>query len=181
MTRLLFTALTAMLMAAWAGTVDARQLKMWATGTSVPSNASDLDEFPPGFHSTLEGGGNLGPFTVTNAGDLGQWDGSTFCDHDDTGAPVAVLLHYLGFSSVVRTIGGDQLYLRANGSAPGSLCYNFVFDTFTWETNGDIVGGTGRFEGATGSIHMAGSGRSLGNLDPFEAKITGELHLLHSR
>ncbi|MCB1686376.1 MAG: hypothetical protein R3E82_00485 [Pseudomonadales bacterium] len=162
----------------WSQPAEAKKLKMWATGVAVSSAAADLDgNGEPGFHSTLQGSGTIGPVWIDNVGDLAS-DFSIICEFDpDTSAPVGVELQYVGFSTVIRTIGGDQIYIENNASAPGTLCYNFVHNTSTFEVLGDIVGGTGRFEGASGWIRMSGGGRSLAAIDPFDAKITGELEL----
>jgi hypothetical protein len=152
---------------------------MWASGVSNSSMAADLDENgEPGFRSHLRGGGNLGPVTLDTMGDLTVWDGVSFCDFDPaSGAPIAVEIYYIGFSTVIRTIGGDQIYIESNGSAPGTFCFNFVDNTSTYEVLGDIVGGTGRYAGASGWINISGSGTALANLDPFDANIRGEIHL----
>ena len=46
---------------------DPKKVKIWASGTSISSNAANTDgSMEPGFHSYLKGGGSLGPFTLTN-------------------------------------------------------------------------------------------------------------------
>lgn len=150
-----------------------------ASGTAVPSNAADLDENATGYHSYLEGRGSLGRFTLTNAGDVSDWDGSSFCDFDpETGAPIAVELVYLGNASVLRTAAGDQLYLELDSSPPSTYCANFIDNSSTFELYATVVGGTGRFKGATGTIYFSGSGQALSGLTPFELTASGELYLM---
>lgn len=131
MTRIMiFTSIALIALSGWSQPVEAKKLKMWASGVAVSSAAVDLDENgEPGFHSTLRGHGSLGPVSIDSVGDLAGWDGTSFCDFDpDSGAPIAVEVFYLGFSTVIRTIGG---------------------------------------------------GKSLSNMDPFDAQISGEIYLLH--
>ena len=108
------------------------------------------------------GTGKLGTFVAHSQADREPWDGSTYCDFDETGAPIAIQEEYIGFVSVVSYQNGeDQWFDELDTSQPSTLCFNFVDGTFTFEVHTIITGGSGQFEGATGFATTSGSGSVL--------------------
>ena len=76
-----------------------------------------------------------------------------------------------GFSTLTAA-NGDQIYVAYSGT--------FVFDTYpptmgTFSLTGTIIGGTGRFEGATGSIDIGGTQQYGGYPNPFSLTWTGTI------
>lgn len=184
MFRTLFVALLSLaLLAPGSAYSDPKKVRIWASGNSVSAAATDVDGNGTGYTSYLKGGGNLGPFTLTNAGDVAEWDGVSFCNFDpESGLPDSVEIYYLANSSVLRTIGGDQLFLELNTSPPSPYCVTFANTSATFELYADVVGGTGRFEGATGSIHFTGEvPQVLQLLTPFEIKGEGTIDIPRRR
>ena len=62
-------------------------------------------------------------------------------------------------------VTGIEIYHKGDGMAwgldQGTLCSNPLFGTFTFEVHLVLLGGTGRFEGATGSAILSGEGVGL--------------------
>jgi hypothetical protein len=74
------------------------------------------------------------------------------CDIDPvTGVPSGVSLDVIEHSNILVTSKGDQIFRTLSDSQPSTVCFNFVKGSSTLIAYLDIVGGTGRFEGATGS------------------------------
>lgn len=163
------------------GSADAlaKHFKATASGWTVVSSEADVDaSLTGGSTSHSSGRSTVGPLTAGASSDLGDWDGSSYCDFDpDSGAPRGVLLHYVAFSQVVRFVRGDLMYLQLDSSPPSTLCFNFIDNTsFTVELHLTVMGGTGRFEGATGSLVSRGSGSNLSStLSAFEAETEGQI------
>jgi hypothetical protein len=169
---LLVTALGAL-----AAQTEAREVRLWTTGESVSSEIYNYSQDEvPGFWSRLEGQGTLGPVVLTTAGDLIAYDNvSAPCDFDEQGNPIAIPLEYLGASSVIRTRRGDQLYTEQASSPPSTICFNFLTGSLTYELYVDVVGGTGRFAGAMGTLVTRGSGQQLRSVGPFDGYTEGTL------
>ena len=109
---------------------------------------------------------------------LDEFDGVSFCDFDPvTTFPSGAILNYISASAIFTSENGGQLYFVLNPSPPSTLCFNFVDESFTFEQFFDITGGTGQFEGATGSIFNTGSGQIVAdNHGAFEFQFTGLIH-----
>ena len=62
----------------------------------------------------------------------------------------------VGFAGEVVVVSfperGDQLFLRLSPNITSVGCFNLTTSVFTGQTTLDVTGGTGRFEGATGTI-----------------------------
>lgn len=157
--------------------VDAREVRLWTAGESLSSDTYNYNgDDVSGFESRLEGWGSLGRVVLTTAGDLIDYDGASApCDFDEAGNAVAIPLTYLNVSSVIRNLRGDQLYTEQASSPPSTVCFNFVDFSLTYELYVDVVGGTGRFEGATGTLVTRGSGQQLTSVGPFEGYTEGTL------
>ena len=75
-------------------------------------------------------------------------------------------------SATLTAANGDIIYVSYSGT--------FVFDTYpptmgTFSISGTITGGTGRFEGATGSIDLGGTQQYGAYPDPFSLSWTGTI------
>jgi hypothetical protein len=155
-------AIAALMMVTAAPTVTAKKLHISFSGTSFSSSDADSD-------GDLQGGsrgsgvikGSLGNGVYASQGDTDEWDGSTFCAFDDNNAPIAVELVYVSNSGVTTFENGDQLMSTLASSPPSTLCFNFVDGTSSFKIYRDIQGGTGRFEGATGTTEVTGTARPV--------------------
>lgn len=163
-----------------AGMAETKEVRFEASGSGFDSQEADADgNLTGGSVSVGAGRDSLGRFTFNGVGDLADWDGVSFCDFDpETGYPSGVLLYYVALSQVLRYENGDLLLLELAGSPPSTLCFNFVdYVSYTFETYTEIVGGTGRLEGASGAFHGQGRGQNLQHMGAFSASGTGEVHL----
>jgi len=139
----------------------------WVKQSSEVDLNGDLDT---GGESTSHGKSTMGPVSSGGMSDLIPWDGVTFCDFDpDSGLPIAVELVYAGTASITRFQNGDLLYTVMNPSPPSTLCFNFIDSTSTFTIYTDVTGGTGGFEGATGTAVSTGSAENVvpDHLDAF--------------
>ena len=116
-----------------------------------------------------------GRFTADSAGELAEWDQVTYCDFDEYGTPAGVKLLYLSFSQVVRYRKGDLLFQEQDDSQPSWFCYHFDDpNSSTYEVHSVITGGTGRFEGASGSSVGTGRSYSLNNMGAFSGTFVSD-------
>lgn len=121
------------------------------SGTAV-ANEIDVDlDGVTGNTATFQGRGQFGNFVVQAHVEHTAWDGMSLCD------PSSALLYTTVWSGALTYANGDQLYLELSD---GVLCAK-ADGSYTEEVNLNITGGTGRFEGATGSIVGSTSGQAL--------------------
>lgn len=82
---------------------------------------------------------------VTGEGtiELTPWDGVSFC------GPTHVLLRYRYLENAYQTADGSAFFGTLNN---GTVCFDFATAHYTITLVVDIVGGTGRFEGASGQV-----------------------------
>lgn len=79
----------------------------------------------------------------------------------------------LSSEAVWVAANGDELWMRLNSTLGGRTVYTFPAGTFVGTVANDIIGGTGRFAGATGVVNISVAG-TLG--DPsFTADIDGTI------
>jgi hypothetical protein len=162
-----------------AAPVDAKTCAGTASGWGWASAEVDADgSGVSGSVGTAQGRDCFGQFTAGSAGNLIDWDGSTFCDFDDVGNPSGVVLEYRNLSQVQRYANGDLLFSELSESIPSTLCFNFVDGvSYTSEIHSDFVGGTGRFEGASGYAVGRGAGRNLRKMGASSAEFESEITL----
>ena len=161
-----------LILVALSPTANAKNYQLSATGWSVGSAAADIDgSLDGGFVADESGKGTFGKFTQQTTGDT-TFSGS-FC------SPTSIELSYIGASSILRAANGDLLYRTLSSSGPSRICFDFVEEEFEFEVYLDVVGGTGRFEGATGSAIQSGKGKPVGaRQSGVELSETGELTLV---
>lgn len=147
----------------------AKEYKTSGTGMSLPSAAADADgNTEPGFVGHEAGTGSFGKFTQTTVGDT-VFTG--FCSDNE------VELSYVALSSILRSASGDLLYRRLISGTDSRVCFNFVSETARFTAHLEIVGGTGRFEGATGTAIQEGTVAPIGTQSGVQFTETGELVL----
>ena len=75
-------------------------------------------------------------------------------------------------SAVVTTSDGDRLFVEyaITMSPPDAT------GAGTWSQNEDIIGGTGRFEGVTGSSSSGGPYQFIGTIDVWSGTTEGEIY-----
>lgn len=86
---------------------------------------------------------NLGPATSENWSKFLPWDGVSFC------GPTHVLRVWRFLESSMLFEDGSRLFTVLKS---GTLCVNYVAFTFEGSGELEVVGGTGRFAGATGTL-----------------------------
>lgn len=126
---------------------------------SAAANPIDMNEntMIDAFTGIIQGNSNLGFITAQHIYeiDITQSKPTTKCSADEIEALVTIL------SAITRHPNGDLLYLKRMESNTGVSCYNLTSNMMTYEYDLDIVGGTGRFTGATGMVHYKGNGQVL--------------------
>ncbi len=142
-----------------ASPVDARPLEGTYAGTS---SAVGIDSDQDGTHASesdhivqLKG---FGRATADSVGELGAWDGSSFCSD---GPPGTVRVTWVQFSEVWTFENFDQLQFSASLS-DSYLCAR-PDGSYYGVLAGNATGGTGRFSGATGNLIAAFEGYALPN------------------
>lgn len=144
---------------------EAKKTKMtfsgWSVATEIDTTGLGPDGIPDripdgitGTSETYEGSGTFGKSTSNNQSET-VFIG--FC------GPNILQLQYVACSVVTRYSNGDLLFssLDENPLNPSTICYNFVDLTYTITIHLVIWGGTGRFEGATGSSTATVTGTGL--------------------
>lgn len=140
-----------MVLAILASTASAGEFHMSWSGWSRDSNEADTNgDLEGGGTSHLVGRGVLGRAESAASYDSLPWDGSTFCDFNETGQPEGILLYTVAATEIARAASGDLLYRKIASSPPSTVCFNFVNSVATVELYYQITGGTGRFREATG-------------------------------
>ena len=125
------------------GVAESREIKLKqqfagaGTETAVDTNQDGRYAFA----FTLEARGGAGRSTAITRTEFGNFD-STDC-------PGASYTSYLVQDSMVQTFNDlSTLHFEARS---GRICFDPLTSEITCEEAGEVVGGTGRFEGATGS------------------------------
>lgn len=175
----LITFVTAVLMLVGAQ-AEARTCKGDASGWGVASVEIDSDmNGILGSSGYSEGTDKcLGRFTASNAGEIADWDGVSYCDFDEYGTPSGATLFYLSISQVVRYRSGDLVFLELDDSRPSWYCYHWADpNTSTYEVNSVITGGTGRLEGISGRSSATGRSYGLQNMSASSGIFVGEVDL----
>lgn len=153
------------------------QYKINSSGWEVYSAGADFDgSMSNGNETTALGHGTFGATVEHAMTDFADWDGTSFCDFDpDTGAPRALEVVLIAYSSILVTPNGDQLIRKISSSPASTICFNFT--TFMAENTVylDVVGGTGRFEGASGNSVVRQTVTALGNIDSITAVEEGSI------
>jgi hypothetical protein len=158
---------------------EARTCKGTASGWGVNTDEINGDGVEGGGSvSTGTGRDCFGNLTTSGAGELAEWDQHSYCDFDDTGYPSGVLLNYLSLSQVIRYRNGDLVMTELSESFPSTLCFNYVDGvSYTVEVYSVVIGGTGRFEGATGTSVTRGAGQNLQNMGAWTSEFESDLTL----
>ena len=122
------------------------------SGSAVANEIDVDDDGMTGDTLTFRSRGRFGNALSQAHNELAPWDMMTFC------GATSVLLFYTVSTQVTTYANGDQLYQSLNN---GTLCLDFEDSSFTFEITLDVTGGTGKFQGATGSSTLTGSGQLL--------------------
>jgi hypothetical protein len=130
---------------------DAQAITSYS-GTAVANEIDADDDGRTGYTATFQGRGPFGNHMARVHVEFAPWDGMSFCD------PTSILLHLTVWTGAVTYGNGDQIYLELTD---GTSCVNFVDGSSIEEVNLNITGGTGRFDGATGSVAASTRGQQL--------------------
>ncbi len=131
----------------------ATELRATFSGWSLQS----IDPFVDGTngrHTHSAGRGRLGAFETGGFSELLPADG-TMC-----GSLTKFLLVYHKSNAVIRYVRDGSLLLTE--LVDGTVCFDTDDNTFTFDIHRSIIGGTGRFEGASGFLDSTGSGARIG-------------------
>jgi len=120
----------------WAGPPETYSYAGSIRTTPVDSSLSFSAE------TRVEGSGRRGRYVLEGL-ESWIWDFALTCPR-----PQDLPIRLVESGTVVTTQHGDQLLLESLG---GRLCLEVLTSRFVGEQWGEIFGGTGRFEGATGS------------------------------
>jgi hypothetical protein len=122
-------------------------------------NALDVGDTPFSIVTSI-GEGTFGKSTSNTMTQTGEWFGS-FCVLDPANDVIIVELPILINSTVFRFANGDLLYTALTPLPPSRLCVDTWRPALTAEIYLDITGGTGKFEGATGSLFLRRNAKAL--------------------
>lgn len=89
------------------------------------------------------GPSSVGRVTGEGTLEVHPWDGVSFC------GPTHVLLRYRFVENAYQTADGSAYFGTLNN---GTVCFDFSTAHYAITLVVDIVGGTGRFEGASGQV-----------------------------
>ena len=129
---------------------QAEVFKQRWSGWFVSSSEADLNGDGTGGEVTFSGRGTFGQSVNHGVTDI-VFSGAP-CDFDPvTGEPAGLTFSIIQHTNILVAGNGDQLFRVLSSDSESTVCVNFATLTATLVAYLDIVGGTGRFEGATGS------------------------------
>jgi hypothetical protein len=141
---------TLVLLAIVSSSVEARDKPFHARFVGTATNKDDFSfTGTPGFYDTVAGKSTLGPYTAQLVVEEPP-DGQT-CTLPGGGSGVeSVFVGEVIVLSFAAT--EEQLFLRLSPSVTSHGCLDLTTGVLSGQTTFDVSGGTGRFEGATGTI-----------------------------
>ncbi len=177
----IITAVFFTLVAALCMPVHAKPFSNSFSGATTPSEeANTSGDLTPGSISQSRRKGSFGTAHQSGRSDLIAWDGVSFCDSGG-GQFTGVELVYHS-ASIISSYDkrGDQLYAVMSASPVSTLCVNLVSSVSSvFEIHHDVIGGTGRFEGATGQYSIEGTfTRVQPGHNGFTATSSGDITLI---
>ena len=107
-----------------------------------------------GLSSNLIDAQAKGSFGMKSLDVLSEYMPVGLCSTD----PVVMQLAFLYSKPILTFANGDQLWGTMDS---GSMCMHSLTAEFTGEANGVFTGGTGRFEGASGTFVVTFGGKNL--------------------
>lgn len=133
------------------------------SGTNVSSIVDTNGDGIPGNVATMRGRSSRGPVTITIFSEFNPFAAGPSPNCPDT------MLEFpmVEGSLVIRFLRGDLLFLR---TVEAVFCLDPLTGYHEFTNTSVVEGGTGKYEGATGTIDASGEGSSL-SFDP-----TGILH-----
>lgn len=163
-----------------AGTAEAQPFNGSASGWGVP--ASEIGTSGGGSSSSASGRSTLGSFTASGNGAVDYATFLGFCDvdgSDDPGEQTDWLFPYELLSQVVQIENGDQIFQELSQSRLSTLCLSSdaSHSRLRFEIYTETVGGTGRFDGASGTSVSRGTGHNLSTMGGFSSTFEGEISL----
>lgn len=169
-----------------ATTAQAEPFKRTASGWL---NRTDVDVNANGSALSLlnlSGTGTFGSSTSNDVAETGPFAGE-FCEFFPPDV-IVVRIPIIARSSIIRFPNGDLLYATlASDGPPSSLCADINSPTNTSEVHLVITGGTGRFNGATGSLLVTASSTTVLRESGFPVHVAitqvteGEIFLAHNK
>jgi hypothetical protein len=132
------------------GSVEAKEKAFHASFAGTFTNKGDFSfTGTPGAYDTVAGESTLGRYIAQLVVELSP-DGQT-CPLPDGGSGVELV--FVGEVVVLSFAAtGEQLFLHLSPSVPSHQCIEPATGVGIGQATFDVSGGTGRFEGATGTI-----------------------------
>ena len=135
------------------------------SGTTVSTVVDTNGDGVTGGITTLKGRSSRGPVTITAFAEF-----NPFAAAPSANCPAGTLDFPMVESTLVyRFVGGDLLFLRVIDAA---FCMDLATGVYEFRNSSIILGGTGRYAGATGTIDAKGQGSSM-SFDPTGTKHFG--------
>ena len=128
------------------------QFSSQLSGTYVSTEIDTNADGKKAVFTVLEGAGSLGSITAQGVGEWSNLLAPVTCPVGSTEATL------VSGNWVLRTSNGDLIYTDFSS---GTGCTNLSTGTATGSTEGSIIGGTGQFLNATGSVQASGTGTPL--------------------
>jgi hypothetical protein len=138
---------SAALLLATAASADTRPYTSVWDSVAFPGTFDANADGSAADHGIVHGRSNLGPLTSDVWSELLPWGGASFC------GPTHLLLRFRFVDIKTRTSDGSRFFSSLDS---GSACFDFTTGNFTFEIHMNIVGGVGRFAGATGQYTVLG-------------------------
>lgn len=113
------------------------------TGSASPTGVDTNGDGEAATPGASQGRSNLGAFTTQSWDELLPWDGQTFC------GPTHVQLQYRFFELLQTFADGSRLFSQLTS---GTLCFDFTTGAAEADIDSEVVGGSGRFAGASGQL-----------------------------
>ncbi len=149
------------------------QFSGWALGTALDTNGDGVT----GGHTWSKGKSNLGSFEGGGFVEGLPWDGVSFCSL----SPLEIKFEGGLASFVSRYHDGSLLQTELTSS---TTCINVEdpddpinFLRFTVEQTADFVGGSGRFEGSTGSVTCRVIGKVTAGVTSSSGECSGVIEI----
>lgn len=156
-----------------AGVAESREIKIKQqfSGAGTETAVDTNQDGNYAFAFTTEQRGASGRSTGIGSSEFSNFDYSD-CPGD---LPTSKLVQHL----MVQTFSDlSTLHMEATG---GSICFDPATGEITCEENGVVVGGTGRFEGATGSWASECEIFALGTVNAVTGEITATINIPRGR
>ncbi len=133
------------------GRVEAKEKQFHATFTGTTTNKDDFSftGTQADYFVLIAGKSTLGHYTAQLIAEIPPDGKACPLPNGSSGIEFITVGEVIVLSFPAT---GDQLFLRLSANVTSHACFDLATSTTTGQTTFDVSGGTGRFEGATGSL-----------------------------